>query len=122
MSDVIDGLKNHSIREPKDFVVSQIVEGLQRPCVIDMLISACLALRISLLEQNNIGGSEFAGHGQRSAIGRPTKIVDLCGGDIRNLMSRRTIQWLQPKIPNSLLDDRVSDILAIRSKANAAGK
>ena len=30
MRDVIDGLKNHSTREAKDFVVSRIVEEAQR--------------------------------------------------------------------------------------------
>jgi hypothetical protein len=30
MGDVIDGLKNHSTREAKDFLVSRIVEEAQR--------------------------------------------------------------------------------------------
>src|ERR1035438_1815781 len=60
-----------------------------------------------------------AHHPQLAAIKRPVKIHDLFCLEVGDLLSRRTVQRLQPEVFRILVTERIKHSLSIMSKADS---
>jgi hypothetical protein len=59
-----------------------------------------------------------ADHTQLAAVERPVKVTDVFRFEVGDLLSWRTVEWLEPEVINVLVTERINDSLAIGCEAD----
>src|SRR5260370_41646614 len=79
-------------------------------------------LRLGLLQEYNVGIGVAADESESLAIEGPVKVPDAFGFEVGDLLSRRTVERLEPEGIRVLVKARINDRFAIMGEANRPKK
>src|SRR5215475_10381911 len=79
------------------------------------------ALRLGLLQKDDIGIDVASQNTKTAAIRRPVERKDLLSVEVSNLTPGRTVHWLNPDVVHAILANAVSDCLSICCKLRRCG-
>src|SRR5215469_4757384 len=79
------------------------------------------ALRLGLLQKDDIGICVAPQNTKTAAIRRPVERKDLLSVEVSNLTPGRTVHWLNPDVVHAILANAVSDCISICCKLRSCG-
>jgi hypothetical protein len=78
-----------------------------------------LVLRFGFLQEHNIGIGMAADYAQLTTVERPVKVGDVFRFEVRDLLSRCTVEGLEPEVISILDAEIISDSFAIVGEADS---